>query len=83
MHHNVLVLLLYSVALVLVGCKKHETPPPVPKSQAQTDVCRMVTKEEIEGTGIVYQRDKEQRSFRCRLSRVAMFLYGGRVQQIL
>ena len=48
MHHNVLVLLLCSVALVLVGCKKHETPRPVPKSQAQTDVCTLLTKKEIE-----------------------------------
>jgi hypothetical protein len=49
MRHSVLVLLV----LVLLGCKKHETPPPVPRSseksnQTQIDVCRLLTKEEIE-----------------------------------
>ena len=48
MRRSVLVLLFCSAALVLAGCKKHETPPPVPRSQAEIDGCALLTKEETE-----------------------------------
>src|SRR5438876_12230822 len=53
MRWNVLVPLFCCLPLALVGCKKREAPPPVPRSgqesnQAQIDVCGLLTKEEIE-----------------------------------
>src|SRR5207249_9137138 len=48
MRRSVLVPLFCSAALVLAGCKKHETPPPVPRSQAEIDGCALLTKEETE-----------------------------------
>lgn len=36
------------LVLVLLGCKKHETTPPVPRSRAQIDVCGLITSKEIE-----------------------------------
>ena len=52
MRWNVLVLLFCSLMAVGVGCKKRETPKPVPKTsseldRAQGDVCRLITSEEI------------------------------------
>jgi hypothetical protein len=52
MRWNVLVLLVCSLVAVGVGCKKRETPNPVPKTsseldRAQGDVCRLITSEEI------------------------------------
>ena len=52
MRWNVLVLLFCSLMAVGVGCKKRETPKPVPKTSseldhAQGDVCRLITSEEI------------------------------------
>jgi hypothetical protein len=52
MRWNVLVLLVCSLMAFGVGCKKCETPKPVPKTsseldRAQGDVCRMITIEEI------------------------------------
>ena len=53
MRRNVLILLFCCLLVVGPGCKKRETPPPVPRSsqesnRAQTDVCGLLTKEEIE-----------------------------------
>jgi hypothetical protein len=53
MRWNVLVLLVCSLVIGFPGCKKRETPPPVPRSsqesnQAQTEVCGLLTKAEIE-----------------------------------
>ena len=47
------VALICCLLLVLAGCKKRETPQPVPKAseksnQAQIDVCGLLTKDEIE-----------------------------------
>jgi len=52
MRWNVLVLLFCSLMAVGPGCKKRETPKPVPKisgelDRAQGDVCRLITSEEI------------------------------------
>ena len=52
MRWNVLVLLVCSLMAFGVGCKKRETPKPVPKTsseldRAQGDVCRLITSEEI------------------------------------
>ena len=52
MRWNVLVLLVCSLMAVGVGCKKRDTPKPVPKTsseldRAQGDVCRLITREEI------------------------------------
>jgi hypothetical protein len=52
MRWNILVLLFCSLMAVGVGCKKRETPKPVPKTsgeldRAQGDVCRLITSEEI------------------------------------
>ena len=52
MRWNVLVLLFCYLMAVGVGCKKRETPKPVPKTsseldRAQGDVCRLITSEEI------------------------------------
>ena len=52
MRWNVLVLLFCSLMAVGPGCKKRETPKPVPKTsseldRAQGDVCRLITSEEI------------------------------------
>src|SRR6266481_1352277 len=52
MRWNVLILLFCSLMAVGVGCKKRETPKPVPKTsseldRAQGDVCRLITSEEI------------------------------------
>jgi hypothetical protein len=55
MRHSVLAMLFCFVVLVLVGCKKHEAPPPVPRSQAQIDVWGLITSKKIEtGSGIAY-----------------------------
>src|SRR5947207_6799998 len=53
MRTEVFVSLLCFLPLSLAGCKKRETPPPVPRTsqesnQAQIDVCGLLTKEEIE-----------------------------------
>jgi hypothetical protein len=53
MRGDSLALLFCSAALVLAGCKKRETPPPVPRSsqesnQSQIDACALITNEEIE-----------------------------------
>src|SRR5437870_6166625 len=45
---------LFCLIVVSPGCRKRETPPPVPRSsqesnQARVDVCGLLTKEEIEG----------------------------------
>src|SRR5438105_11653458 len=50
---HVLVPLFCALIVVAAGCKKHETPPPVPRSgqesnRPQIDVCGLLTKEEIE-----------------------------------
>jgi hypothetical protein len=52
MRWNVLILLFCALIAVGVGCKKRETPKPVPKTsseldRAQGDVCRLITSEEI------------------------------------
>jgi hypothetical protein len=52
MRWNVLVLLFCSLMAVGPGCKKRETPKPVPKTsgeldRAQGDICRLITSEEI------------------------------------
>ena len=52
MRWNILILLFCSLAAVGPGCKKRETPKPVPKTsselgRAQGDVCRLITTEEI------------------------------------
>ena len=52
MHWNALVLLFFFLIAVGPGCKKRETPKPVPKTsseldRAQGDVCRLITSEEI------------------------------------
>jgi hypothetical protein len=53
MRTEVFVSLLCFLPLSLAGCKKRETPPPVPRTsqesnQAQIDVCGLLTKTEIE-----------------------------------
>jgi len=53
MRTEVFVSLLCFLPLSLAGCKKRETPPPVPRTsqesnQAQIDVCGLLTKAEIE-----------------------------------
>ena len=53
MRPHVLVPLFCALIVVSAGCKKRETPPPVPRTiqesnQAQIDVCGLLTKEEIE-----------------------------------
>src|SRR5881392_431750 len=53
MRTDVFVSLLCFLPLSLAGCKKRETPPPVPRTsqesnQAQIDVCGLLTKAEIE-----------------------------------
>src|SRR5205807_5417927 len=53
MRRNVLVPLFCSLLIASPACKKRETPPPVPRSsqesnRAQSDVCGLLTKEEIE-----------------------------------
>jgi hypothetical protein len=53
MRRHVLVPLFCALIVVSAGCKKRETPPPVPRSsqesnRAQIDVCGLLTKEEIE-----------------------------------
>ena len=50
---HVLVPLFCSLIVVSAGCKKRETPPPVPRSsqesnRAQIDVCGLITNQEIE-----------------------------------
>ena len=50
---HVLVPLFCALIVVSAGCKKHETPPPGPRSgqgsnRSQIDVCGLLTKEEIE-----------------------------------
>jgi hypothetical protein len=52
MRWNVLILLFCALIAVGVGCKKRETPKPVPKTsseldRAQGDICRLITSEEI------------------------------------
>ena len=52
MRWNALILLFCSLLAVGAGCKKRETPKPVPKTSselgsAQGDVCRLITIEEI------------------------------------
>ena len=52
MRRNILILLFCSLIAVGLGCKKRETPKPVPKTsselgRAQGDVCRLITTEEI------------------------------------
>jgi hypothetical protein len=52
MRWNILILLFCSLMAVGPGCKKRETPKPVPKTSselnhAQGDVCRLITSEEI------------------------------------
>lgn len=52
MRWNVLVLLFCSLVAVGPGCKKRETPKPVPRAsseldRAQGNVCRLITSEEI------------------------------------
>ena len=53
MRRNVLVPLFCSVLVISPGCKKRETPPPVPRisgesNHAQIDVCGLITSQEIE-----------------------------------
>ncbi len=50
---HVLIPLFCALIVVSAGCKKRETPPPVPRSsqesnQTQTDVCRLISNQEIE-----------------------------------
>ena len=50
---HVLIPLFCALIVVSAGCKKRETPPPVPRSsqesnQAQIDACGLITNEEIE-----------------------------------
>jgi hypothetical protein len=52
MRWNILILLFCSLMAVGPGCKKRETPKPVPKTssqlhRAQSDVCRLITTAEI------------------------------------
>src|SRR6266481_5911347 len=52
MRWNILILLFCPLIAVGPGCKKRETPKPVPKTsseldRAQGDVCRLITSEEI------------------------------------
>jgi hypothetical protein len=52
MRWNVLILLSCSLLAVSAGCKKRETPKPVPRTSSeldrtQADVCRLITSEEI------------------------------------
>jgi len=52
MRWNALILLFCSLLAVSAGCRKRETPKPVPKisselDHAQGDVCRLITTEEI------------------------------------
>jgi hypothetical protein len=54
MRWHILAPLFSALVVVSAGCRKRETPPPVPKAsqesnQAQIDVCGLLTKEEIEG----------------------------------
>ena len=53
MRRNVLVLLFCSLVVGFPGCKRRETPKPVPRisggsNHAQIDVCGLITKQEIE-----------------------------------
>ncbi len=53
MRRNVLVPLLCSLLLISQGCKKRETPKPIPKAseksnQVQIDACGLITSQEIE-----------------------------------
>jgi hypothetical protein len=55
MRWNALLPLLCSLLTASEGCKKHETPPPVPRnsqesSRAQIEVCALITTQEIEAT---------------------------------
>ena len=55
MRWHVLVPLFCSLIVASSGCKKRETPPPVPKAsqesnQAQIEVCALITTPEIEAT---------------------------------
>ncbi len=53
MRWHVLVPLVCSLLVVSAGCRKRETPKPVPRAskesnRAQIDACRLLTKKEIE-----------------------------------
>lgn len=52
MRWNTLILLFCSLLAVGAGCKKHETPKPVPKTSSEldrprSDVCSLITSEEV------------------------------------
>jgi hypothetical protein len=68
MRWNLLVLLFCSLLISFPGCKRRETPKPVPRisgdsNHALTDVCSLITSQEIEaiqGSPIKETKDSER-----------------------